>query len=176
MCLTLDPTPRFTLVDMSHLTVSKLADRVGTSTDTVRYYERIGLLPEADRSASGYRLYGEEAVDRLQFIKRAQRFGLRLEAIGELLDVRERGLCPCGHTRALLQQRVAELDDEMASLARLRDDIRQMVDELPARETEGWQCNSALMQIGHGPVPASPATSATSPNRPESPDRQGEPR
>ena len=63
---------------MSQLTVSKLAEEAGTSPDTVRYYERIGLLPETERSASGYRLYGDEAVERLRFIKRAQRFGLRL--------------------------------------------------------------------------------------------------
>ena len=99
---------------MSPLTVSKLAEEAGTSADTVRYYERIGLLPEAERSAAGYRLYDGEAVERLRFIKRAQRFGLRLEAIAELLDVRQRGLCPCGHTRRLLEDRVAELDGELA--------------------------------------------------------------
>ena len=142
---------------MSHLTVSKLADRVGTSADTVRYYERIGLLPETERSASGYRLYGDEAVERLQFIKRAQRFGLRLEAIGDLLQVRERGLCPCGHTRRLLQERLAELDEEMFSLARLRDDIQSMIGQsMPAGELEGWQCNSGLMQIGSGPTDRPP--------------------
>ena len=141
---------------MSQLTVSKLADRAGTSADTVRYYERIGLLPETERSASGYRLYGEEAVGRLQFIKRAQRFGLRLEAIAELLEVRERGLCPCGHTRALLEDRVAELDEELASLAGLRNDVRRMIDALPARPAEGgWQCSSTLMQIRPGPAPTS---------------------
>ena len=135
---------------MSQLTVSKLAEEAGTSSDTVRYYERIGLLPETERSASGYRLYGDEAVERLRFIKRAQRFGLRLEAIAELLDVRGRGLCPCGHTRKLLEDRVAELDEEMASLARLRDDIARMVEELPARAGE-WQCATDLIQIGAGP-------------------------
>jgi DNA-binding transcriptional MerR regulator len=151
---------------MSQLTVSQLADRAGTSADTVRYYERIGLLPETERSASGYRLYGEEAVDRLQFIKRAQRFGLRLEAIAELLEVRERGLCPCGHTRALLEDRVTELDEELASLARLRDDVRRMIDGLPARPAEGgWQCSSALMQIrpGPGPTSTSPTTATSAP-------------
>jgi DNA-binding transcriptional MerR regulator len=116
---------------MSQLTVSKLAEKVGTSADTVRYYERIGLLPETTRSGSGYRLYGDEAVERLRFIKRAQRFGLRLEAIGELLDISQRGLCPCGHTRKLLEDKVAELDEEMASLARLRADIATMIDDLP---------------------------------------------
>jgi DNA-binding transcriptional MerR regulator len=134
---------------MSQLTVSKLAEQAGTSADTVRYYERIGLLPEAERSASGYRLYGDEAVERLRFIKRAQRFGLRLEAIGELLDVRRRGLCPCGHTRKLLEHRVAELDEELSSLARLRDDIASMIDELPDASPAGadWHCTADLMQI-----------------------------
>ena len=134
---------------MSQLTVSKLAEQAGTSADTVRYYERIGLLPETERSASGYRLYTDEAVERLRFIKRAQRFGLRLEAIGELLDVRRRGLCPCGHTRKLLENRMAELDDEMSSLARLRADIATMIDELPETPpaSAGWQCGSDLLQI-----------------------------
>ncbi len=136
--------------------MSKLAARVGTSPDTVRYYERIGLLPETERSASGYRLYGDEAVERLQFIKRAQRFGLRLEAIGDLLEVRQRGLCPCGHTRRLLEERVAELDEEMSSLARLRADIQSMIGDLPVPAVEGWRCNSGLMQIAPGPDRQSP--------------------
>src|SRR5215210_1173574 len=129
---------------MSQLTVSKLAEQVGTSADTVRYYERIGLLPETERSASGYRLYGDEAVERLRFIKQAQRFGLRLDAIAELLDVRRRGLCPCGHTRRMLEERVAELDAEMSSLAHLRGDIASMLDDLPS--SEGWRCSSDLLQ------------------------------
>ena len=132
---------------MSQLTVSKLAEQVGTSADTVRYYERIGLLPETERSPSGYRLYGDEAVERLRFIKRAQRFGLKLEAIAELLDVRQRGLCPCGHTRRMLEERVAELDEEMSSLARLRADIATMLDALPEAGTD-WRCSSDLIQIG----------------------------
>ena len=133
---------------MSQLTVSKLAEQVGTSADTLRYYERIGLLPEPDRSPSGYRLYGDDAVARVRFIKRAQRFGLRLDEIGELLEVREQGLCPCGHKRRMLERRVAELDEEIAALGRLRHDIQQMVDELPTRANDGWQCASDLIQIG----------------------------
>lgn len=131
---------------MSQLTVSKLAEQAGTSADTVRYYERIGLLPETERSASGYRLYGDDAVERLRFIKTAQRFGLRLEAIAELLDVRRRGLCPCGHTRRMLEEKAAELDEEMAALGRLRADIAAMLDELP--DGDGWRCTSDLIPIG----------------------------
>ncbi len=134
---------------MSQLTVSKLASQVGTSTDTLRYYERIGLLPEPDRSPAGYRLYGHDAADRVRFIKRAQRFGLRLEEIGELLQIREQGLCPCGRSKRLLEERVAELSEEMAALQRLRDDIQQMLDEhLPAADGDGWQCGSSLIHIG----------------------------
>jgi len=132
---------------MAQLTVSKLADQVGTSPDTLRYYERIGLLPEPDRSASGYRLYGDEAVEQVRFIKRAQRFGLHLEEIGELLDIRQRGLCPCGRTRRLLEAKVAELDEEMAALARLREDISRMVVDLPVQEGDGSQCGGDLIQI-----------------------------
>ncbi len=116
---------------MSQLTVSKLAEEGGISADTVRYYERIGLLAEPDRSPSGYRLYDDEAVERLHFIKRAQRLGLRLDEIGELLQIKEDGLCPCGHTRTLLERRVAQLDEEMAAMARLRADITAMLGDLP---------------------------------------------
>jgi DNA-binding transcriptional MerR regulator len=126
---------------MSQLTVSKLADEAGISADAVRYYERIGLLPEPDRSPSGYRLYEDDAVERVRFIKRAQRFGLRLEEIGELLEIQEQGLCPCGHTRGLLERRASQLDAEMGAMAQLRHD------DLPAPSDEGWQCAGAL-QIG----------------------------
>lgn len=130
--------------------MSRLAEQVGTSADTVRYYERIGLLPEPDRSPSGYRLYDDDAVERVRFIKRAQRFGLRLEDIGELLEVRERGLCPCGHTRQLLERRAAQLDEELVTISRLRDDIRRMLAEAPAGD-EGWRCASGTLQIGSKP-------------------------
>lgn len=116
---------------MNRLTVSELAGRVGTSPDTLRYYERIGLLPKPDRSPSGYRLYDDVMAELLGFIKRAQRVGLRLEEIRELVEVRERGLCPCGHTRVLLERRLVDLDDEMRALAQLRGDITDMLEELP---------------------------------------------
>jgi DNA-binding transcriptional MerR regulator len=138
-------------------TVSKLADRVGTSADALRYYERIGLLPPPERTPSGYRLYGDDALERVLFIKRAQRFGLRLDAIGELLQIQERGQCPCGHTRLLLERRLNEIDEEMGALARLRADIDQMIDALPAplSVADGWQCSSDRLQIGPRRPPAS---------------------
>lgn len=131
---------------VDEMTVSQLADQVGTSADTVRYYERIGLLPEPARSAGGYRLFTESDVDRLRFIKRAQRFGLKLEEIGELLEVRDRGLCPCGHARRLLADRLGELDQQIETLVTLRDDIRGMLDGEPGR-ADAWPCDGGLIQI-----------------------------
>jgi len=144
--LTLELTPRFTLGDVESLTVSRLAGKAGISPDTVRYYERIGLLSPPGRSESGYRLYDEEAVERLLFIRGAQRLGLRLDAIAELLEIRERGLCPCGHTRELLNERLAELDAEMEAMARLRNDIEQIIRTAP-RAGDGAGCQPDLIQI-----------------------------
>ncbi len=137
---------------MAQLTVSKLANEAGTSSDTLRYYERIGLLPAPERSPAGYRLYGAEMIERVRFIKRAQRFGLKLEEIGELLSIRERGLCPCGRTRTMLEVKVNELTQEMSALQRLRDDIQLILDEhLTSGEPEEWQCGSGLIQLGRRP-------------------------
>lgn len=113
---------------MQGMTVSEVAEQADTTADTVRYYERIELIPEADRSDSGYRLYGSEDVDRLRFIKRAQRFGLRLEDIKELVGIRDRGLCPCGHARELLADRLSELDEQITQLRRLRADVSALLE------------------------------------------------
>ncbi len=113
------------------MSVSALAARVGVRPDTVRYYERAGLLPAPARTSAEHRRYDETAVDRLQFIQGAQRLGLRLREIRELLAVRDTGTCPCGTAADLLQQRLAEIDAEMARLSALRAEIAAMAAELP---------------------------------------------
>lgn len=113
------------------LRVAELAAAVGLSGDTVRYYERAGLLPSPERTASGYRAYGPDAVDRLQFIQGAQRLGLRLREIRDLLAIRDTGVCPCEPAEQLLRRRIAELDAEMARLAVLRSQMVAMADALP---------------------------------------------
>lgn len=113
------------------LRVGQLADATGVSADTVRYYERFGLLPPPARTASGYRAYDQSAVDRMHFIQGAQRLGLRLSDIAELLAVRDTGVCPCEPAEQLLRRRLAELDAEMARLTALRDQMEAMVRRLP---------------------------------------------
>ena len=111
---------------MATLTVAALAKRTGIPAATIRYYDRAGLLPPAARSPAGYRQYDEAAAERLRFIKGAQRLGLRLREVAELLAVRDRGACPCGHTQALLGRRLGEVDAEIARLVELRGELARV--------------------------------------------------
>ena len=116
----------------SSLTVSGLARQVGVSPDTIRYYERRGLLRPPERSASDYRVYDERAVDRMRFIRGAQRLGLKLDDVKTLLAVRDTGTCPCGPAEDLLRKRVVDIDAEMAELTRLRATLTEMVARIPS--------------------------------------------
>lgn len=114
------------------MSVAQLAGRVGVRPDTIRYYERAGLLKPPARTAGDHRRYGEDAVDRLHFIQGAQRLGLRLRAIETLLAVRDTGNCPCEPAEQLLRQRITEVDAELARLTALRANLVSMADALPA--------------------------------------------
>jgi MerR family copper efflux transcriptional regulator len=132
---------------MTPLTVSDLARQAGVSPHTVRYYDRVGLLSTADRSPSGYRLHPPDLVERLRFIRGAKSLGLQLQHIALLLDVMDRGPCPCGLTEALLRGRLAATDEEVASLSRLRDELERLLDTHPAtacpHEDAGtWWCRN----------------------------------
>lgn len=135
------------------LTVAQLAGRTGLSADTVRYYERAGLLPVPQRSRAGYRLYDERLIDRLRFIKGAQRTGLKLRQIRELLEITDRGSCPCGHTDALLRTRIGEIDREIAELKQIRTQLAALRDQLPEtgnrlEPSEEWPCERAFIEAG----------------------------
>ena len=103
--------------------IGELAGRLGLNPKTIRYYEGIGPLPEPHRTVSGYRDYGEGDVERLTFIKTAQRLGLALDEVGEILALRDRGEQPCGYVRAVLRRQVVEIDQRMAELATLRHQL-----------------------------------------------------
>ncbi len=107
--------------------VGGLAAQFGLNPKTIRYYEEIGLLPRADRSESGYRLYDERDVERLGFIRRAKTLGLSLDEIRDILSVQQTGEPPCGQVLdlidmkiSLIDQRIAELQVFRAELATLR--------------------------------------------------------
>lgn len=140
--LTLESTPRLTLFGVvttaattsRRLRVVDLADAVGVTPDTVRYYERVGLLAPPERTAAGYRIYDHSAVERLRFVQGCQRLGLRLRDIADLLEIRDTGSCPCQPAEELLRRRLAEVDAEMARLEALRCEMSSMIDALPAAD------------------------------------------
>jgi DNA-binding transcriptional MerR regulator len=117
--------------DTGPLSVGQLATRAGVSTDTVRYYERAGLLPRPRRTGGDHRRYGAVDLDRLLFIRGGQRLGLRLAEIRELLAVRDTGVCPCRPAEELLREHVSEIDREMARLAALRAELSGMLTAMP---------------------------------------------
>jgi DNA-binding transcriptional MerR regulator len=114
------------------MSVSALARAASCSPHTIRFYEREGLLPPPPRTSAGYRRYGQDAVDRLRFIDGAQRLGLRLREIRELLTIRDEGSCPCGEAAVLIRDRMAELDQKIAELAELRTTLAAMESSIPS--------------------------------------------
>ena len=107
--------------------IGQLADTLGVPPETVRFYERRGLLPKPERASNGYRLYGEAAVHRLRFIRTAQAAGLTLAEIGIIIDIRDDGKAPCSHVGGLLETKLAEVRERQRHLAALEDELDQLV-------------------------------------------------
>lgn len=101
------------------LTVGQVARAAGVSAKAVRLYEARGLLSPAERTAAGYRVFDEHAVERVRFIRQARSLGLSLDAAGEILTARQRG-APCGQTTQLLNQRITDIDHTLGELRALR--------------------------------------------------------
>ena len=106
--------------------IGELAEKARTRPSTLRYYEERGLLRPAERTPAGYRSYGGETVQRLEFIGRARAAGLTLAQTGEILDVRDAGRSPCAHVQDLLDRRLVEIDEQLEQLHALRGSIVEL--------------------------------------------------
>jgi MerR family mercuric resistance operon transcriptional regulator len=106
--------------DDRFMKIGELASRAGVHIQTVRYYERRGLLPEPERRPSGYREYGPEIVDRLHFIKRAQELGFTLAEIRELLALRLDPRTPAAAVKARAEAKIADIDRKLHDLERIK--------------------------------------------------------
>ncbi len=102
------------------MTVGELARRAGVGVETVRFYERRGLLAEPTRKASGYRLYGEEVVARLRFIKRAKELGFTLKEVAELLALRLDPDTTCAEVKQKARDKIADVEAKIRDLERVR--------------------------------------------------------
>ena len=119
--------------------IGELAERVGVTTKTIRYYESIGLVAPPDRTASGYRSYGRDSLDRLVFIRDAQATGLTLAEIHSVLELKDKGERSCEHTRALLHRHIDEIDVQLARLAETREELVRLARH--ADSSDPTRCN-----------------------------------
>ncbi|MEX0629649.1 MAG: heavy metal-responsive transcriptional regulator [Chloroflexota bacterium] len=106
--------------------IGELAQRSGLAPTALRYYEQLGLLPEPERTESGYRSYSNDAVDRLAFIRSAQAVGLTLAEVREVMGVRDAGEAPCRVVNELIDRRHTEVRARIAELRRLERDLAQL--------------------------------------------------
>jgi MerR family transcriptional regulator, copper efflux regulator len=108
------------------LTVSQLARIVGVGPDSIRHYERIGLVPRAERSPSGYRFWSAGEVEYLKWVAPAKRAGFTLHELSKIFRMYRAGSAPCRTVRDLLQQKLADLDRELDEMSNLRTQLRRV--------------------------------------------------
>ncbi len=105
---------------MSSLTIGQLAKRADVGVETVRFYERKGILAEPNRRPSGYRQYDEDVVDRLRFIKRAKELGFTLNEIKELLSLRLDPTTTCADVKSRAEAKIDDIQDKIRTLQRMK--------------------------------------------------------
>jgi MerR family mercuric resistance operon transcriptional regulator len=111
---------------MQSLTIGEVAKAAQIGVETVRFYEREGLIAEPPRRRSGYRQYPPDTVRRLRFIRRAKEIGFTLKEIGELLDLRVDPTKSCADVRALANAKVADVNAKMGELARIKAALEKL--------------------------------------------------
>ena len=114
---------------MNALRIGELAKLTDTNNETLRFYESKGLLAEPRRTASGYRMYGDSAVQQVKFIFRAKRMGFSLKEIEELLSLRvEKSDSTCGDVKILAEQKLTVIDSKIAELRRMQSALQKITD------------------------------------------------
>lgn len=118
--------------------IGEAAAQAGVEASAIRFYESNGVLPEPERSESGYRLYGEDQVDLIRFVKRARSLEIPLDDIRQIVELRTGGQAPCAVVRtviareaATIDARIAELEDLRQEMARLQELAEQIADDWP---------------------------------------------
>ncbi len=129
---------------MDIFSIGQVAQRAGVGVETVRFYEREGLLEEPPRRVSGYRQYSEQVITRLHFIKRAKLLGFSLKEIAELLRLRVDARTSCKEVKQRTEAKIAEVEQKMVELQRMRQALLQV----------------ASLCTGQGPVSACPMLDA----------------
>ncbi|MBN8542747.1 MAG: heavy metal-responsive transcriptional regulator [Alphaproteobacteria bacterium] len=122
------------------LTVGRLAERTGVSPDTLRYYEKMGLIKAASRSQSGYRIYGEDAERILQFIKGAKTLNFTLEEIRQLLTLNRSDKATCAEVLKHTTGKIIEAEQKIRELKEVKRILSALVEQCPADDTSVSSC------------------------------------
>lgn len=143
--------------------IGKLAQHAGVAIDTVRYYERQGLLPPPERRSSGYREYGPQDVARLRFIRRAKDLGFTLQEIQDLLQLSASQHADRAEVRALARHRLADIEHRLRELEAMRTALARLVQHCSGHGPVG-DCpiieNLLATDTDAAPEPARPASTA----------------
>ncbi|MGH9362338.1 MAG: MerR family transcriptional regulator [Thermoanaerobaculia bacterium] len=135
---------------MGPLTIGKLAREAGVGVETVRFYEREGLVVEPPRGASGYRHYAPETVTRLQFIRHAKELGFSLAEIRELLSLRASPEASCDDVRRQIRGKIAAVQEKRRALARLQRVLEELAETCVAgAPSSECQILEALERVPH---------------------------
>ncbi len=130
---------------MSELTSGAVAARAGVNLETLRYYERRGLIPDPPRSQGNYRLYSEDSIRRIRFIKRAQDLGFTLAEIKELLTLTQDSDADCWDVRQRALDKIQDVEQRMRDLRRIKMTLQKLARQCPGdSELEGCPILKAL--------------------------------
>jgi DNA-binding transcriptional MerR regulator len=111
------------------LKIGEVSKRSGVGVEALRFYEKSGLLDRPSRTYSGYRVYDEDVLERLAFIKQAQALGFSLDEIRRIIDDARKGESPCDEVREIVRRRMEELDERLRELQKYRRELKQTLDE-----------------------------------------------
>ena len=122
------------------MTIGQLAKEAGLNVQTVRYYERIGLIDKPATNEAGYRIYPEKAVEVLSFIKHAKEIGFSLKQISEIFSIDNDKNNTCSRVKKLAQEKVAEIDKRVYSLNLIRKELLKLISQCEAKKTDKGDC------------------------------------
>jgi len=129
--------------------INELEKMTGVSAKTIRYYEEIALLPPPNRKPNGYRDYSESDIERLKLVSGARRLDFSLAEIKEILDLRDRDIAPCGVLLELLERKANEINQRIAELKEMQDDLINLYSlgvTYPTDDVEGKNCVCHLVK------------------------------
>ncbi len=133
---------------MPTMNIGRLAEQSGVSIDTIRYYERLHVLPPAARSSSGYRHYSGADLDRLRFIRRSKELGFSLAEIKELLSLTEDRHSDMRRVKRKAEQRLAQVERKIVELKRVRRGLKLLIEACPGKgELDGCPIVAALSEV-----------------------------